>query len=122
MAADVHDSLGHRLSLIALPAGALELSPTPVGQDRADPADLRAVAADTVGHLRETLTVLRSGEDAPGTVPPAESVDALVHRARRGRCRGGGPPRGRAARPFALDHRYRPPGWSRSPLPTRSRE
>ncbi|MFD8105906.1 histidine kinase [Streptomyces microflavus] len=122
MAADVHDSLGHRLSLIAPRAGALELSPTPVGQDRADPADLRAVAADTVGHLRETLTFLRSGEDAPGTVPPAESVDALVHRARAAGVaaevhREGEPP---VLSP--LDHRYRPPGWSRSPLPARARE
>ncbi|MFJ9264906.1 sensor histidine kinase [Streptomyces bacillaris] len=94
IAADVHDSLGHQLSLIALRAGALELSPTLSGQDRADLAGLRADVADAVGHLRETLTVLRADEeapgtaprgafvDAPGTAPAAESVDALVRRAR----------------------------------------
>ncbi|MEV7271387.1 sensor histidine kinase [Streptomyces bacillaris] len=94
IAADVHDSLGHQLSLIALRAGALELSPTLSGQDRADLAGLRADVADAVGHLRETLTVLRADEDAPGTAPrgafvdapgtapAAESVDVLVRRAR----------------------------------------
>ncbi|GHI83519.1 sensor histidine kinase [Streptomyces xanthophaeus] len=64
IAADMHDSLGHELSLVALRAGALELSPTLTEQDRADLAELRAAVSDTVGHLRDTIGVLRDGADA----------------------------------------------------------
>ncbi|MFE6840635.1 histidine kinase, partial [Streptomyces sp. NPDC057705] len=66
IAADMHDSLGHELSLIALRAGALELSPTLSGQDRADLAVLRAAVSDAVGHLRDTIGVVREGSDGPG--------------------------------------------------------
>ncbi|MET9604181.1 histidine kinase [Streptomyces sp. NPDC006512] len=86
IAADMHDSLGHELSLVALRAGALELSPTLTGQDRADLAELRAAVADAVGHLRDTIGVLRAGGGAgpePSPSPsPAESVEDLVRRVR----------------------------------------
>ncbi|WSU93061.1 histidine kinase [Streptomyces anulatus] len=48
IAADMHDSLGHALSLVALRAGALELSPDLTDRDRADLADLRGTIADAV--------------------------------------------------------------------------
>ncbi|MER5964501.1 histidine kinase [Streptomyces sp. NPDC002057] len=60
IAADMHDSLGHVLSLVALRAGALELSPTLDARDREDLAELRRTIADAVDHLRETVTVLRT--------------------------------------------------------------
>ncbi|MET9551665.1 histidine kinase [Streptomyces sp. NPDC006645] len=82
IAADTHDSLGHELSLIALRAGALELSPTLTGQDRADLGELRAAVADAVGHLRDTVGVLRDDEGDRATAPAAESVGQLVDRAR----------------------------------------
>ncbi|WP_405793466.1 sensor histidine kinase [Streptomyces sp. NBC_01506] len=85
IAADMHDSLGHELSLIALRAGALELSPTLTGQDREDLGALRAAVSDAVGHLRDTVGVLRDDEGdraTAGTTPPAESVEQLVGRAR----------------------------------------
>ncbi|WP_405610004.1 sensor histidine kinase [Streptomyces sp. NBC_01508] len=88
IAADMHDSLGHELSLIALRAGALELSPTLSGQDRADLGELRAAVSDAVGHLRDTVGVLRDdeGEGAAGAAAPTaesvESVEELVRRAR----------------------------------------
>ncbi|MFD8888965.1 sensor histidine kinase [Streptomyces sp. NPDC059566] len=83
IASDMHDSLGHELSLIALRAGALELSPTLTGQDRADLAVLRAAVSDAVGHLRDTIGVLR--EDTEGeepTAPAVEPVEELVARTR----------------------------------------
>ncbi|MER7519115.1 histidine kinase [Streptomyces sp. NPDC126499] len=74
IAADMHDSLGHVLSLVALRAGALELSPDLTDRDRADLAELRATVADAVEQLRETVAVLhdpREPESEPnsGTEP-----------------------------------------------------
>lgn len=82
IAADMHDSLGHELSLIALRAGALELSPTLTGQDRADLGELRAAVSEAVGHLRDTVGVLRDDEGDRATAPTTESVGQLVDRAR----------------------------------------
>ncbi|OCC10154.1 sensor histidine kinase [Streptomyces sp. PTY087I2] len=94
IAADMHDSLGHALSLVALRAGALELSPDLTDRDRADPAELRGTVADAVEHLRETVAVLhddaRDADRQPGTEPgtrtaagdPAhDTVEDLVARA-----------------------------------------
>ncbi|MFE1832311.1 sensor histidine kinase, partial [Streptomyces yangpuensis] len=64
IAADMHDSLGHVLSLVALRAGALELSPDLTDRDRADVTELRTVIADAVEQLRQTITVLH---DPPKT-------------------------------------------------------
>ncbi|MFI1186507.1 sensor histidine kinase [Streptomyces californicus] len=66
IAADMHDSLGHALSLVALRAGALELSPDLTDRDRTDLAELRGTIADAVEQLRETVTVL---QDAPAAGP-----------------------------------------------------
>ncbi|MFD3523374.1 sensor histidine kinase [Streptomyces sp. NPDC058653] len=82
IAADMHDSLGHELSLIALRAGALELSPTLTGRDREDLGELRAAVADAVGLLRDTVGVLRDDEGDRDGGPTAESVEELVDRAR----------------------------------------
>ncbi|MFE9456155.1 sensor histidine kinase [Streptomyces californicus] len=59
IAADMHDSLGHALSLVALRAGALELSPDLTGRDRTELAELRGTIADAVEQLRETVAVLQ---------------------------------------------------------------
>ncbi len=64
IAADMHDSLGHALSLVALRAGALELSPDLTDRDRADVAELRGTIADAVEHLRETVAVLHDAPDS----------------------------------------------------------
>ncbi|MFD4739753.1 sensor histidine kinase [Streptomyces virginiae] len=83
IAADMHDSLGHELSLIALRAGALELSPTLTGQDQADLAVLRAAVSDAVGHLRDTIGVLRDGsEGQESSASSVEPVEELVARTR----------------------------------------
>ncbi|SCF96964.1 Signal transduction histidine kinase, partial [Streptomyces sp. Ncost-T6T-2b] len=69
IAADMHDSLGHALSLVALRAGALELSPDLTDRDRADLAELRGTIVDAVEHLRETVAVLH---DAPDPTPASD--------------------------------------------------
>ncbi|WP_329389926.1 histidine kinase [Streptomyces sp. NBC_01351] len=81
IAADMHDSLGHALSLVALRAGALELSPDLTDSDRADLAELRGTIADAVEQLRETVAVLHDppGTDAALTV--RDTVEDLLGRA-----------------------------------------
>jgi signal transduction histidine kinase len=75
VAAELHDSLGHELALIALRAGALELSPAlePTHQEAA--GEMRAAAVAATDRLRQVLLMLRERDD----VPP---VDELVAHAR----------------------------------------
>jgi signal transduction histidine kinase len=81
IAQDMHDSLGHELSLIALQAGALELDDDLPDRHRETARLLRASTADAVGRLREIVGLLRDdGEPAP-TQPAEEGVAALVDRA-----------------------------------------
>ncbi|MET9296489.1 histidine kinase [Streptomyces sp. NPDC003077] len=81
IAADMHDSLGHELSLIALRAGALELEPALTDEHRADVTALRSAVSDAVEHLRDTIGVLREGTESGPDASPAESVEELVRRA-----------------------------------------
>lgn len=79
IATDMHDSLGHELALIALRAGALELSPDQTDANREAAAALRRNAVDATDRLRQTIGILRDGP-APA-VPLDESIEALVGRA-----------------------------------------
>ncbi|ATO14224.1 two-component sensor histidine kinase [Micromonospora sp. WMMA2032] len=81
IAQDMHDSLGHDLSLIALRAGALELAPDLPGAHRAAAGELRASVAAATERLHEVIGLLR--EDRPGPLrPPGETVTDLVDGAR----------------------------------------
>ncbi|MDX3005006.1 histidine kinase [Kribbella solani] len=79
IAEDMHDSVGHELSLIALRAAALELDPTLPEEHRRAAGELRESAAMATERLGEIVGVLRD-QDAP-TMPHDESVQALVERA-----------------------------------------
>lgn len=79
IAADMHDSVGHELALIALRAGALELT-ADTEQNREAAAGLRESAVMATDRLRQTIGVLRDGGAAP-VEPPDEAVEALVERA-----------------------------------------
>ncbi|MET8053513.1 histidine kinase [Streptosporangium sp. NPDC005286] len=81
IAADMHDSLGHELALIALRAGALELAAGMTEPNREAAAQLRASAVTATDRLRHTLGVLREGGSIPAE-PPDESIETLVDRAR----------------------------------------
>ncbi|MFJ2648689.1 sensor histidine kinase [Streptomyces sp. NPDC087420] len=59
IAQDMHDVLGHDLSLIALSAGALKLAPGLEEHHRKAAGDLRARAAAAVERLGEVIGVLR---------------------------------------------------------------
>jgi signal transduction histidine kinase len=96
IAQDMHDSLGHELALIAVRAGALQVSPGMDERHRAAAAELRAGAAEATEHLREIIGVLRESTAAgagPGTDvdtglaagplhPAGHDIPDLVERAR----------------------------------------
>ncbi|WP_308198520.1 sensor histidine kinase [Actinomadura terrae] len=90
IAQDMHDSLGHELALIAVRAGALQVSAGLDERHRRAAAELRAGAAEATEHLREIIGVLR--EDG-GAAPAA---DAAGGEAGAGEVEGG--PRIRPAR------------------------
>ncbi|WP_106617620.1 sensor histidine kinase [Saccharothrix carnea] len=79
IAADMHDSLGHELALIALRAGALELTADTEPTRRAA-TGLRESAVTASERLRHTVGVLREGTTT-SFEPPDETVQALVARA-----------------------------------------
>ncbi|USX55280.1 sensor histidine kinase [Lentzea sp. HUAS12] len=74
IAHEVHDKLGHELSLLALQAGALEMT-LPAEQQKAA-AQLRETAAQAAERLSELVFLLRDGDP-----PPAVDLQDLVGRA-----------------------------------------
>lgn len=82
IAQDMHDSLGHELSLIALRAGALQVARDLPPRHRAATADLRSAAAEATDRLHAIIGVLREPDEPPPLAPaPTDSVESLVRRA-----------------------------------------
>ncbi|MEU6293616.1 sensor histidine kinase [Streptomyces erythrochromogenes] len=84
IAQDMHDLLGHDLSLIALSAGALKLAPGLSEDHRATARDIRARAGTAVDRLGEVIGVLREPSGpAPRYEPGAglTELQGLVDRA-----------------------------------------
>lgn len=65
LAAELHDSLGHDLALIALRAGALELSPGLSGEDAGTAGAVRASAVAATDRLRQSIAMLRERDEVP---------------------------------------------------------
>ncbi len=79
IAQDMHDSLGHELSLMALVAGGLELAPDLDESHRAAAARLRAGAVAATERLHEIIGLL--GEE-PAPEGTEEDIAGLVRRVR----------------------------------------
>ncbi|GAA4589385.1 hypothetical protein GCM10023194_43470 [Planotetraspora phitsanulokensis] len=79
IARDMHDTLGHELTLLALRAGALEMAPELDERHRTTVAELRAGAGQATERLAEILTVLRDDEPAP-LLPVTDRVEDIVER------------------------------------------
>jgi signal transduction histidine kinase len=84
IAREMHDVLAHRLSLLSVQAGALEVTPVDPGDAAAEAAEaaaaIRATTHQALQELRSIVRVLRD-EDEPGTAPPqpvAADLPALV--------------------------------------------
>lgn len=88
IAREMHDVLAHRLSLVALHAGALEVAlDLPPDQVRESAALLRTTAHQALEELRDVIGVLREepGPEQPSTVPQPTLADIprLVEETRR---------------------------------------
>ncbi|MFF2253555.1 sensor histidine kinase [Streptomyces sp. NPDC058142] len=81
IAQDMHDSLGHELSLIALRAGALQVAPGMAEAHRTAAAELRAAASDATDRLHGTVGLPREDDEPAPLAPPGESIAALIERA-----------------------------------------
>lgn len=82
IARDLHDSLGHRLTLISLYAGTLKSATGPQRDENV--ALLRSTASDAMADLRQILGVLRQEEDGDevGVAQPLDNLDTLGESAR----------------------------------------
>lgn len=78
IAQDMHDVLGHDLSLIALSAGALKLAPGLDEQHRRAAQDIRGRAAAAVERLGEVIGVLREESESPPRGPGDADIARLV--------------------------------------------
>ncbi|WP_283135923.1 sensor histidine kinase [Rhizohabitans arisaemae] len=81
IAGDMHDSLGHELSLVALNAAVLQVHPGLDESARKAAAELRVSAATATERLREIIGVLREDGRAAPVLPSGDTVAALVERA-----------------------------------------
>lgn len=81
IAQDMHDVLGHDLSLIALSAGALKLAPGLEEHHRRAAGDIRAKAAGAVERLGEVIGVLREETGDAPTDPNGSSLAGLIEEA-----------------------------------------
>ncbi|MBW8818800.1 MAG: sensor histidine kinase [Streptomyces sp.] len=81
IAQDMHDVLGHDLSLIALSAGALKLAPDLEEHHQRAAGDIRARAAAAVERLGEVIGVLREETDTMAMAPGNSSITSLTSEA-----------------------------------------
>jgi signal transduction histidine kinase len=81
VAAELHDSLGHELALIALRAGALELSPELEPRHQQAAGEMRASAVTATDRLRQVLEMLRDRDRDRDDVPPVEEIVARARAA-----------------------------------------
>ncbi|MDQ0605228.1 signal transduction histidine kinase [Streptomyces canus] len=81
IAQDMHDVLGHDLSLIALSAGALKLAPDLEEHHQKAAGDIRARAAAAVERLGEVIGVLREETDTTPMDPDNSSLTSLTSEA-----------------------------------------
>ncbi|MFC4009122.1 sensor histidine kinase [Nonomuraea purpurea] len=74
IAREMHDVVAHRVSLMVLHAGALEVS-VPDQRTAAEIANIRATGREALANLREVLGLLRTPESLDGHAPPPTLAD-----------------------------------------------
>jgi signal transduction histidine kinase len=81
IAREMHDVVAHRVSLMVLHAGALEVGTDDEGTVEAA-ALIRKIGREALGDLRGVLGVLRSGGDATAPQPTLADLDRLLDQTR----------------------------------------
>jgi signal transduction histidine kinase len=81
IAREMHDVVAHRVSLMVLHAGALEVGTDDEGTVEAA-ALIREIGREALGDLRGVLGVLRSGGDATAPQPTLADLDRLLDQTR----------------------------------------
>ncbi|MDQ0937551.1 sensor histidine kinase [Streptomyces turgidiscabies] len=79
IAQDIHDSLGHELSVMALLAGGLELAPSLSAEHRDAVGQLRERCTMATERLHDVIGLLRE-DPTPSLTPAHESIAQLVRR------------------------------------------
>jgi signal transduction histidine kinase len=80
LAAEMHDGLGHSLTLIAVRLGQLSLKPTLSQEDRTEVAGIREIAADASDDLGLAVRLLRETDASDWKLP---TIEDAVEGARR---------------------------------------
>lgn len=78
LAAEMHDGLGHSLTLIAVRLGQLSLAQSLSNDDRAQVASIRAAAAEASDELGLAVRLLRHSEDPSAGWTPPTIEDAIA--------------------------------------------
>ncbi|MFE9242392.1 sensor histidine kinase [Nocardiopsis sp. NPDC006938] len=82
IARDLHDAMGHQLSLLALGAGAMETAPDLPEERRAQAGQLREAAGRAAEQLMVAVGVLRTDADPAPLAPTGDGLTRLVDDAR----------------------------------------
>jgi signal transduction histidine kinase len=80
LAEEMHDILGHELSIIALRVGNLQVRTT--GRTKEAAAEIRRDVERTVDKLRQTLSILRASPQEAIPEPVTEPIGAIIDRIR----------------------------------------
>ena len=83
IAGEMHDVLGHKLSLLTLQAGALEVNPSDAEAVERSAIQIRSTARAALDDLRDVIGALRADDDAP-LMPTAGlgDVTTLIQKSR----------------------------------------
>jgi signal transduction histidine kinase len=76
LAREMHDVVSHQVTLIAMQAGALQVSTEGTAEQAA--RTIRELSTQTLEELRNLVGVLRSGDQAEDTQPGVDELGALV--------------------------------------------
>jgi signal transduction histidine kinase len=77
IAQDMHDSLGHQLTLISVHTGALEVDRELTGRQREVVGVLREASVSAMHELREVVGLLRDGVRAPSHPGQSQALEAM---------------------------------------------
>lgn len=81
IAREMHDVVAHRVTLMVLHAGAIEVN-APDEATATAAAFIRTTGRDALEELRAALGVLRSGETGPTPLPTLDDLDELLEQSR----------------------------------------